>query len=436
MGYGTTTPVENVSQTSDQAPKPEGGEQSEECVRPEEGKEEEEEGKKEQRSSPNPQRPSRDNLACEDGDATQSAHSEGSAVSGTDTGGGGSKEAESVGSSERSAGQGQEREESSSSTSESGNPERNASHLTHLPFSAEQGVVQDSDLAHTEPAAQTQAQAKTSKRLHVYLEDISVIHCPGSTARQEVVRTKVTTSLQILPRAKSEQQLSSIGTDNQRTETYSSALAGVLLTSHKESQSKPDETQTEADSMGRKNAARRKVRKNSQGDAGSSPQAKLSPKVDSVPKGVPGSDKPATSPQGKGPQSHVGESALNSSYKKHDPASEASPEAGESATSGADTHKQLGNIQGSSTATVAALTCSAGMEDDDSLYQVQRKTETPESKRRSIKVSHSEVKFFPKCVSLNAKQSRAGEEDQVPESTVKNVKGDAKEKAEAEIETR
>ncbi|XP_039980992.1 beta/gamma crystallin domain-containing protein 1-like isoform X2 [Xiphias gladius] len=451
-GKGPKSPTENASPTSDQAVKSEGDEKSEGPVRSQAG---EQQLENEHSSNPNPLGLSRESLRCEEKDATQSAHRHGSVVSSSETGEGGPKEEEFVECRRKRTGQGKEREESNNGTSASGNPKKNASHLTYLSSSSKEGVVWDSNRAHTQPQAQRQAQAQAGKRLHVYLEETSVTHCSQDTlAGQEVVRTKVTKSLQVPPKAKSSASFdfpkssSSASAENKRTNvrpavgahSYSSAQGGVSLKSHKDSQlePEPDKEQTEADSMGRKNAARRKSRKNSQGDGGNSPQEKMPPNTQPVLEGFSSSDNSVTSPQGKSPKTHVGESSVNPS-SKHNPTSQASPGGRERTTSCHDTVKQLDDLQDSHSVIADTLACmvdgGADMEDDDSLYKVQRKTETPESKRRSIKVSQSEVKLFTKYVSLNPVQSPAGD-NQDYKSALKNAKEEEKDKQKTEIDAR
>ncbi|KAL7388254.1 hypothetical protein ABVT39_010179 [Epinephelus coioides] len=437
-GKSPKSPTDSASPTGDQALRSEREEESEEPVRPRARTQQWEE--KGQSSNPDPLFFPRDIFPCEEGDATQSAHRVGSAVSSTERAEGGPKKEEFAESRKKRAGQGKEREESSNGTSASGNPEKNASHLTHLSSSAEQGVVWDSDRAHTLPQAprRAQAQAQAGGKLHVYLEETSVTQRGQDTcAGQEVKITKK--NLKVLPKAKSSPSfdLSSISTsaENKRTnvrpaigaQSYYSALVGVSLKSRKDSQSSPEPVeQTDTDSMGRKNAARRRIRKNSQGDGGNSPQEKMPPNTQHAPEGIPTSDNSVTSPQGKSPKTHMGESSANSSSKHH-PTSQASPEGAESKTSC------------SKSVTAAGLACvvdgGAAMEDDDSLYKVERKTETPESKRRSIKVSRSEVKLFTKNVPLKPKQSPAGDTQEL-KSPLRNNKDEAKDKPETEIDAR
>eukprot|EP00064_Thunnus_orientalis_P006281 superscaffoldBa00000648_g6297 len=451
-GKSSKNPNENAFPTSDQAVKLEAEGESEEPVR-RQAREQQWEEEKEHSSNPNSLGLHREIFLCEEEDATQSAHRDGFVVSSSETGEGGPKEEESVVCRRKRIGQGKEREESSNGTSVSGNPE-NASHLTHLSSCSEQGVVWESDQAHTQPEAQKQAHAQAGRRLHVYLEETSVIHCGQDTcAGQEVVRTKIKKSLQVLPKAKSSpsfdssKSLSSTSTENKRlnvrpavgAQNYYSAVEGVSLKSPKDLQLEPEpyQEQTEADSMGRKNAARKKCRKNSQGDGGSSPQEQIPSNAQPVSEGCPTSDNSVNSPQGKSPI-HMGESPVNSSTKPN-PTSQVSPGGVESKTSCPDSAKHLANFQDSNSVILATRACvvegGADMEDDDSFYKVERKTETPESKRRSMKVSRSEVKLFSKNVPFNAEQSSA-EDDLDFKAALKITKNEAKDKTKTEIHAR
>ncbi|AWP20138.1 putative absent in melanoma 1 protein-like [Scophthalmus maximus] len=280
-------------------------------------------------------------------------------------------------------------------------------------------MVQGADWAHTRPQAQRHARAQSGRTLHVYVEETSVTHCGrDACAEQEVVRTKVTKSLQVLqktnPSAGFHLPNSSDPTsaENKRTDvepavgaqTYYSAVVGVPLKSHEDSGSEPepDKEQTEADSMGRKNAARRRNRKNSQGDGGNSPEDKTPPSAQPVPEGFLSSDNSVTGPPGKSAETLMAEASVNSS-PEHKLTSQAMPEGGGKNTSCSDKDKRLDNFQDSNSVSADTLVCAvdggADMEDDDSLYKVERKTETPESKRRSIKVSRSEAsKQIPKAI--------------------------------------
>ncbi|KAK1889099.1 Beta/gamma crystallin domain containing protein 1 [Dissostichus eleginoides] len=407
-GNGPKSPTGNASPTSDQAPKSEGEEESEWPVRLR-AKNQEWEEEKDQSSNPNPLFLSRDISPYEERDAAQSAHRGGFIVSSTETAEGGSKKEEFVEYRQERKGQ---REERSNRSSESGNPEKNVSHLTHLSSSSKQGVVRDSDRAHTQP------QAHVGRKLHVYLEETEVTHSGKETcAGQEIVRTEVTKKdLTILRKGPSSSSfdlnLSSKSEEIKRTnvspakgaDSYYSALVGVSLKSPKDSQSEAEsEEQTEANSMGQ---------------------------------GILTSDNSLTTPQGKGAETHMGESSVNSSSQPN-PTSQASPEGTESETSCPDAVKQLDNFQDSNSVIAASLACvvdrGSDMEDDDSLYRVERKTETPESKRRSLKVSRSEVKLFTKNVPLEKSPAGGTEEFK---TAVKKTKDGEKDKPNTETDGR
>lgn len=404
-GKAPKSPTENALSTGDHTLKSEGEVESEESVRLQAGEQQREE------ENPHLQGVFRAIFPCEEEDATQSAHRDGLVVCSTERRVGGSRKEELGECSRQTTGQGKEREENSKRTSASGNPERNDSHLTHPHSSPKQGAVWDSDQAHA------QAQAQTGKRLHVYLEETSVINCGQNVcAGQEVVRTR----LQVFPKAKSSpssdlQKSSSAenkGTNARPAAETQDHYSGVPLKSHKDSQlePEPDQEQIEEDSMGRKNAARRRSRKNSQGDGGNTPVEKNPPNTQPVPEGFPKSDNSASSPKSK---SHA---PADSSSSKQNPTSQASPQGGGKETSCPDTVEQLDSLQEKR----------ADMEEDDAFYRVERKTETPESKRRSIKVSQSEVKFFSKCVPLKPKQSPA-DDNKERSAAFRNTKGEAKE---------
>lgn len=431
---GPQSPAENDSPSSDRALESELEEESEEFVRPQAKEKQREEEQKVQSSNPHTLGPSRDIFDCEEGNATQSDHRAGSVVRSAERREAGPRGEEFVGSRKKRTGQGKEWEESSNGTLASGNSDKNASHVTDL--SSEQGVIWDSPLA--PPQAQRPTRAKTGRRLHVYLEETSVIQCSQDThGGQEVVRTKVPKSLQVVGRAKSSPTLDlpvSSCSQNKRTnlrpidgtDSYNSAIAAASLTSNKDSEPKPEKKQTEADSMGRKNTPRRKSKKNAQGDGRGSPHEKNPPSAETAPEG---SDR-----GGKSPKNEVEDSTLNSSSKPN-PTSQVSPECGESKTYCLDPVKQLGNFQESVTASTQACVIdgAADMEGDDCFYKVERKTETPESKRRSMKVSVSEVKFFTKNVPLNPKQSAVGDNQDLK---LKTTKDDGKDKPKTVVDAR
>ncbi|KAM7367795.1 hypothetical protein PAMP_014070 [Pampus punctatissimus] len=449
-GKNLNNPTENKFPDSNQDVRLEGEEESEESVKRQGGEQNWEE-EKEHSSNLNSLGLRRDIFLIEE-DATQSAHRDvGFVVSRSEPGERGPKEEEFVACRRKRIGQGNEREKSSNGTLAGRNSEKNASHLTHLSSSSKQGVVWVSDQAHTQSQTQKQVQAQTGKTLRVYLEETSVIHGAQDTcAGQEVVRTEIKKNLQILRKAKSSTSFhlskssSSTGTESKRPnvrpavgpQSYHSALVGVSLKSHKDLrlQPEPDQEQTEADSMGRKNAARRKYKKNIQEDGRSSIQEKKPSNAQHVPEGFPTSDNLKTSCQGKSPKTQMGESSVNSS-SNNNPSSQSTPGKGESKASCPDTVKHFNN-QDLNSVIVADRACvvdgGAEMEDNDIYYKVERKTETPESKRRSIKVSLSEVKLFTKNVPLNDGQSPTGD-DQDCKSALKNTRNEAKDKPETEI---
>ncbi|CAG03653.1 unnamed protein product [Tetraodon nigroviridis] len=139
--------------------------------------------------------------------------------------------------------------------------------------------------------------------------------------------------------------------------------------------------------MGRKNAARRKLRKSSVGDRGTSPHESQSQSGENAPE-EPSAGNSGASSQGKTVKP---EHDCASSSHQRSPSSRILPELGEGDTSCPNTaKKQDQGLDTSSVSQGSVVDGSADMEDEDSLYKVERKTETPESKRRSIKVSRSE----------------------------------------------
>ncbi|KAK5600134.1 hypothetical protein CRENBAI_007492 [Crenichthys baileyi] len=357
-------------------------------------------------------------LSCEcEEDATQSAHRDFSVVCSTETGEGGPRE-ELAERWKQRTGQGKETE-NSNTPSASGNLERNVSYLTHLSSSSKQGVAWDFDQARNQPHALRQAQAQTGRRLHVYLEETSVIQCgQGTCAGKEVVCKTVKRSLQVLQKSKSspgfDLAASSSPTNAEKNvrpaagaQSYYSVLGGVSLKTHKDSWLETEPEQTEADDMGRKNSNRRRIRKNSQGDRVKSPTEKK-PRNAQAADEFPPAGSSADSPQGKSTNNHLEEASSDSSFKPS-PSLQVSPEGGESKISSTDMVKQLDRLQNSISVPAASQTgkvdVGADMDEDESLYKVQRKTETPESKRRSIKVSKSEVKMFPKNIPLKPEQN-------------------------------
>ncbi|XP_077366220.1 uncharacterized protein LOC144010021 isoform X2 [Festucalex cinctus] len=411
-GRSPKSPTANSPPTCDQTVKSE-GESCEESTQAEAKKPTREE--KEQRSKPNPLGPSRDIFRFEEVDATQSTHREGTVVSIRETP---PKEEEYLLSKKKRIGQAKE---GCHGTSLSGNSDRTACHLTELSTasSSEQGVVWNSDRVSSKPLTQKPGKAQAGKKLHVYLEETSVTHCGQDTSTgQEVIRTTIEKKLPVLSKSKSLKSPSfdlSRSSSERADENAQANLKPVVLpqegvsqTLHKNWQLELelDTEQTEAGNMGRKNSAKKKARKNFQGDGACSPQGKTPPNVQPGQEGFPSSDSSITSPQGESAQCHGEEQPLDSSSKDNLTLL-ASPGGVENDTS---CPKYADKIQGSlRSVTETRLTCavdgSANMEDDDSFYKVERKTETPESKRRSIKVSRSEVKLFSKNVPLNTEKS-------------------------------
>ncbi|XP_020570370.1 beta/gamma crystallin domain-containing protein 1 isoform X1 [Oryzias latipes] len=343
---------------------------------------------------------------CEEENATQSAHRHCSAESST-RGGGGPKEEELVVCREHRTGQGNEREERGSCVSESGNHVKNVCHLTNL-FTSRPEVVWNFDQDPTQPRPPQHAQVQSDKRLHVYLEETSVIHCGKDlSVGQEVVTTTFKKDLHVPPKAKSSSSLAANAELNVRsaagTQSSDSTVVGVSVKPPEDSQSEPQphKEQTEEDGMGRK--SRKKSRRKSQGDEGG--RLSENPAED-----VPPSCNSVSSPQSENPTSPTGEACEGPSFKTN-PTSQAAPEGGgQIETVCPGDVKQLGNFRNSISVTAASNACEenegAEMEEESSLYKVERKTETPESKRRSIKVSTCEVKNYSKVLPLNQKQNQ------------------------------
>ncbi|XP_027896571.1 uncharacterized protein LOC114158874 isoform X1 [Xiphophorus couchianus] len=387
---------------------------------------------------------------CEERDATQSAHRDNSVVCSTETGEGGAKEGELGERWKQRTGQGKETEENSSAPSASGNPERNVSHLTHPSSSSKRGVAWDFDQAHTQPHALRKTQAQTGRKLHVYLEETSVIQCGQNICEgEEVVCKTVKKSLQILRKPKSSQSFDLAASSSPANaeknvrpaageQSYYSVLGGVSLKTHKDSWLKTEAEQTEADDMGRKNSGKRRVRKNSQGDGIKSPTAKSptgkNPRNTQSADGLPPAGNSADSLQGKSPSTQLKEASTDSSSKPA-PSLQVSPEGGESKFSSTDMVKQLDQFQNSISDSAASQTgeveVGADMDEDESLYKVERKTETPESKRRSIKVSKSEVKLFSKNIPLKPKQSTTANQRDFS-NTLKEISEEEKPKTETD----
>lgn len=346
---------------------------------------------------------SRDGTLSKEEKATQSSHKDGSAVCSAESEEGDPKGAEFVETRKRRTGQGREREESRNGTSESGNPEKNASHVTPQFSFPKRGVLWDS--ADTQPRAQRRTES--GRKIQVYLEDSVIKRGKGSRAEQEVVRTKVEKSVQIPWPKLSESAESVEGTGRNvtltnGTESRHCAREGVSLRLNKDTQFEPETEKkpTEVESMGRRNAARKKSKKSPSREAGSGQRDK---KPLNSEKGSPSLDSSVSNTEGKSPKAEAVDSSSTPS-----PTSQLSPELKRGKTSCPDAVKldKLPHAYTASGATPAqGIDGVADMEDDDSLYQVERKTETPESKRRSLKVSRTEVKLYSKHLHLNPKKN-------------------------------
>lgn len=385
-----------------------------------------EEEQREPSSNPDPPDLPRVVFAREGEDATQSA----TVVSTPEAA---PRREESVESRKKRLGQDKESEKSGSSASVSGSPGKNAGHVTDL------------SPARVQPWALSEIQAHAGKKLHVYLEETSVVQsdvdrCGG----QEVVRTKIPKSLKVPVAAKAslrfDSQEASVpeGGQSKRTNARATAgtdgtLVGGSLKLHKDSQLEDQRVQTREDSMGRRNAARRKVRKNSVGDTGTSPNGNKSQRGEKVPEGPP-SGSSGISSQG---QTAKAEEDSARSSPQHNPSSQILPERGGADTScpdAAEKHNNFEDTNAVSHRSAPRLTDGSGdMEDEDRLYKVERRTETPESKRRSLKVSRTEVKLFTKNVHLNP--IRSSLEDNQDTKPILN-KDEAKEKPRSEQNAR
>lgn len=421
-----TSPSETSSPTSEQGPNLELGDGSGGAVRSQGKEQKREEEQREPSSNPDPPDLPRVVFAREGEDATQSAAVLSTAKAGP-------RREESVQSRKKGLGQDKETEERGSSASVSGNLGKNAGHVTRL------------SPAHIQPQALSETQAQAGRRLHVFLEETSVVRCgEDRLAGQAVVRTKIPQSLKVTGGTKasprSDPQEVSVTKRGQSKRTNARPTAGAdwavvggSLKPHKDSQSELRRVQTEADGMGRRNAARRKVRKNSAGDRGNSPHENKSKSVENVPEGTPSGDS-GTTPR---LETTKAEDSSASSSPQHNPSSQISPEPGEGDASCPDTAKKHDGLkEAKSSAGISApqvIDGSGDMEDEDSLNKVERRTETPESKRRSMKISRTEVKLFTKNVALNPVQSPAGDNQDIRPLLKKN---ETKEEPRSESNTR
>lgn len=394
-----TSPTETASPPSEQAPCLELEGESGETLRSQDKAQQREEEQREPSSNPDPPDLPRVVFAREGEDATQSAAVVSTAEARP-------RREESVESRKKGLGQDKESEKRGGTTLGSGNPGKNACPVTDL------------SPDHIQPQAVSEIHAHADRKLHVYLEETSVVKCGiNRCVGQEVVRTKIPRSLKVTSAAKLSvssdsqerpltQREQSKRTDARPTPGTDATLVGGSLKPHKDSHFEDQKAQTRADRMGRKNAARRKPRKNSVEDRGTSPHESQSQSGENAPE-EPSSGNSGASSQGKTVKP---ERDSASSSRQHNPSSQILPELGEGDTFCPDTVKKHDQVlDTSSDSRGSAVDGSADMEDEDSLYKVERKTETPESKRRSLKVSRSEVKLFTKNVRLNPIKSPVGD---------------------------
>ncbi|XP_077567618.1 uncharacterized protein LOC144192406 isoform X2 [Stigmatopora nigra] len=402
-GRSPKSPTENSSPTPDRAVKSE-GECCEKSTQDAALKHKQEE--KEKISNYNPLNPSRDTFRFEEVDATQSSHRKGSVVSSKKTP---PKEEEFLFGEKKRIGK---TKESCHGTLASGNSDRTACHLTDpsIDSSSEQGAVWNCDQVNNQPFAHKPTQAQAGKRLHVYVEDTSVTHCgKDSLTQKKVVCTRFEKNLPVSSKPPNSPAFPSLG------ENTNADLKPVVVPQEGVSQKLSEDCQLvlEIDNMGRKNSGKKKTKKNFHGDDTSGIQEKTTaPEVPPGAEGIP-SESSMFLQQSECPNSHGEKQPLDSS-SKDSLTSLASPGGGENETS---CPKYSDTFQGSGSVTETSLTCNVegrtDMEEDDSFYKVERKTETPEAKRRSIKVSRNEVKLFTKNVPLGFKKS-------IPEEDIKS----------------
>ncbi|XP_036405811.1 beta/gamma crystallin domain-containing protein 1-like isoform X2 [Megalops cyprinoides] len=287
-------------------------------------------------------------------------------------------------------------------SSKGGSPkeDRNAKHLNTVSSpSAAKGSVFGSDCA------------VNSQRLQVYLDETSEVSGTEASRSQHVTQTTANKHFQaisktVLPKpfksGSSSYKLNEFKKISLRPiiggEDHCATLIRDSLESH--SRVTPSSAEDEDNvTMGRKNSGRRRSRKNSQGDRGSSRE--------STPSKGPSAEGASSEPEilhlGEEPAGAQGlNSPVHATY--------------------VSVAEDAGTLEGSSSSCPQSDACSrtpgaggghATEEQQPSgvanLDLLERRTETPESKRRSIKVSHAE-KFFAKKVIVNSDPSPEGDE--------------------------
>ncbi|XP_056436675.1 beta/gamma crystallin domain-containing protein 1-like isoform X2 [Gadus chalcogrammus] len=288
--------------------------------------------------------------------------------------------------------------------------EHKASPLTPRSRTRVLGAVGKLDAVHN--PAQRNALNHSGKKLHVYLEEETSVINSGNNSGQEVVRVRLEKSFDVLAKTKSLDALyspRSSGPERReiRNRFCLSAPVDLELTApsdtHRESPGTESE-ETDSDRMGRKNTSRRKSRKLSQGDVEGNSQENTPSKACQALSGSPSASGGTLLTKAPGVETHLGRAAGNSA------SSQSLSEGGKNKTSPTAIHREiplgkqpkghLGTDTTSCTGTIVAAV--DGEEDMDDKFKLERKTETAESKRKSIKVSRSEVKIFSKNVLVNA----------------------------------
>ncbi|XP_038818852.1 cell wall integrity and stress response component 4-like isoform X2 [Salvelinus namaycush] len=273
-------------------------------------------------------------------------------------------------------------------------------------------------LTHTQ--AQPQAQVQAGKRLHVYLEETRVSQSGTYThTKQEVLLTTNTRVKKSISRAKSSESadLSAKNTSTEeRTEQRKvrtclkaaigvkchsnySALLGVSLKLHTktlraiaDTASDTDTvTDRDTDTMGRKNSARRRSRKSSFEDGGGASSRENTPT-----KTQPAPEISSTSSDNNTPT--PGDSTPSSSKDKHASViSTATGKQGSTTSSGVptETHPRKGVEEAQEALDAPVYAILAAEEGDMDVHmlnntspcQLERRTESAESKRRSMKIT-------------------------------------------------
>ena len=291
--------------------------------------------------------------------------------------------------------------------------ENKVSHPTPPSRARVQGAVGKLDALYSQ--AQRKAHNQAGKKLHIFLEEeTSVINSGNNSCTGlEVVRIRLEKSFDVLAKTKSLDALDSppsSGPERReiRTRVCLSAPVDLEFTApsdtHRASP-EPESEEIESNRMGRKNTSRRKSRKLSQGDVEGNSQENTPSKAQDV-SGSPSASGGTllTKALAPGVETHLGEAAGNSA------SSQSLSEGGKNKTSPTAISREIplskqpkGHLGADSTGRTGTIVAAVdGEVDMDENFKLERKTETPESKRRSIKVSKSEVKIFSKNVLVNA----------------------------------